>query len=914
MEPVAVSPSRRWTSTPTTSSTSLTSPISQTEPHAPVTYPNIAQVRDSAPANDDADNLPLLERYPISPSSNYHGSLDYGDAIEPSTANDNFSPRPRHAPDPTEPHTNILSEPHGKSKLSPINSHNQQTSSNSSQASAVSPAPLVQELAPVSLIGDGVSGYDLTGSSSPSHKKASGGTALPIRESLGITPFFTIIGGQTLLLVLIGFLTFLWSAHGSALEAANAPPLWSRIAIRGWMIQTITLCSLVIRLVVSAQSMICTSMVAALSLEKSFVRKSQAPWFSVMRSINDGPRHLLKLIIVSRTTRVLRHTEFWLILFVAITALGLQFTSTILLSDMHDSVIVGDINPTSVNSLILYNNDTEVVSSMDELWIQLPPVYAAYGEAPSKSDVTPNAAGYSDTGVIQRGFLPLPGSRERIAVRSYVGNAIVMDSRVTCMRPRISRLRINNSDVMGGISGTLQYRSTLRDAKIDTDGLVSYPDEDFTCMLGQTTEYSTKRPERYKDYWMSSFCLLGVGRDAYTAGEETQWNMTNDPWSQDAKAWLIFATNIRKSGGHRDLLDKGRLSFEADTAGQEWASIKEPTLWALNITLCFSMYNFERNRVNMSTSGVVREPSVSWSLVNEFHDTRDVQNYLTRATSGGDLRERNILELNVLGAPDDGDPASPANSMTSFRKSISNTTMTVADLTLALLQWKFYGAHIHDPNTTFNGCHDCYIRGVTTHPEFGMLFSDIISKTGRAAVALQSFMTILATTIYENYMESLHGQQEALIAMTMHVAVPGPCSTNKCSGLISVTVLVVTHLLCTATLTALYVRRVRYSRYANVWHAVSQLVSEESRALLDEGNSASDKSVLARARSAGTDNFVKLEEAADGARVEIAGYHLPPKGPSRRNKWRLQRIGRLFKNPHGKKTHRVDGQEEHELS
>ncbi len=105
----------------------------------------------------------------------------------------------------------------------------------------------------------------------------------------------SIIGGYIGVLGILGFLAFLWFRYGPSPEAADATYAWRQIAVNEWMAQAIALCARALRFAIYVQSGACTSMIAALILEKRF---------------------------------------------------PLQFSSTILLSNMGDFVIVGNVNRT----------------------------------------------------------------------------------------------------------------------------------------------------------------------------------------------------------------------------------------------------------------------------------------------------------------------------------------------------------------------------------------------------------------------------------------------------------------------------------------------------------------------------------------------------------------------------------------
>ncbi|KAK5637426.1 hypothetical protein RRF57_013138 [Xylaria bambusicola] len=255
---------------------------------------------------------------------------------------------------------------------------------------------------------------------------------LPIKESLGLSGSLTVIGGSIVALGLLSFLMFLWFGHGGR-ESANATWVWRQIALRGWMTQSITLASLGLRFTISMQSAVCTSMLAALVLERKLTPKPNVAWFSIIRSTNDGPLKMVRMMLSSKT--LVRSVEFWLLFLLAVTTLGLQFASTILLSDIVDSAIVSDMDQTQMPDL--FDPSGADLSVINWLFGAMKPVYGIFGELDVDYNVLPDARGLSQTGLVQRAFLPLDRPNDRVSTRYFKGNAIVMSSKTACMRPRI---------------------------------------------------------------------------------------------------------------------------------------------------------------------------------------------------------------------------------------------------------------------------------------------------------------------------------------------------------------------------------------------------------------------------------------------------------------------------------------------
>lgn len=113
---------------------------------------------------------------------------------------------------------------------------------------------------------------------------------LPIKQSIGLSGSIIIIGGTTGLLAVFAFLTFLWFGYGTKSEAANATWAWRQIALRGYMEQVISLAALVLTVIISLQATVCTSMTAALVLEKRSTPQAKVitlfnPYFPIYFSL-----------------------------------------------------------------------------------------------------------------------------------------------------------------------------------------------------------------------------------------------------------------------------------------------------------------------------------------------------------------------------------------------------------------------------------------------------------------------------------------------------------------------------------------------------------------------------------------------------------------------------------------------------
>ncbi|KAI3321863.1 hypothetical protein HD806DRAFT_502159 [Xylariaceae sp. AK1471] len=690
---------------------------------------------------------------------------------------------------------------------------------------------------------------------------------LPLRESLGLHGLFGVIGGSLWILGIFGFLTFLWFGQGSSPEAADATRLWRFIALHNFFPQTITLCALALRVGVSFQAVVCTSMIAAIMLEKHGAQRRQVAWLSVMRSINDGPRKLGGLLLSSKSLTVFGRMETWLTLLLIIVTLALQFSSTLLLSDINDFIIVGDLNTTQLGDLILYKDKDFHVEAIGLQFITQPPVNAAFGEAQASFNATPDASGLSNTGLIQRSLLPIPGSDARASVRKVEGTSVVMASQSACIRPRISAVYsadsydISEKDIFGDIVGTVDYKSSFEAAGVTSSSLCNdtgCEDAAFECPIpsGDTG-------------WQTITCLFdGVVGGRGPANFDPIWDPADGPWSRNASIVLVITTNMDyKNWG--EIANRNTSTLPAGKPYQEWQSYEIGTGLFVNISLCSSGFSLGRFHTSMTTPGPIHEPRTNLVLTSKTYSTTDIQNFMGVNEPQGSHLDRNVLDLEILGTPVGDTGSSPASQPASFSAIGGNTT--VGRLTTAVMELVMYYQLVpaFQPNVSLSLCYFCTTNGYSVNPEISLLFSDIVSETGRAANALLSLTMTVFTSVYYTYLSTLQVHQDARIVATTIVQAPGPCSTKGCPGFSSVVTLLFVHLLYVAVITIVYVRQVRYSRYGNIWHTISQLAGDGLTDILKEANHSSDAAVERVVSAEYRDSPVKVSRRRGSGHVEV---------------------------------------------
>lgn len=365
-------------------------------------------------------------------------------------------------------------------------------------------------------------------------------------------------------------------------------------------------------------------MLAALVLEKRATQKTRVATLSILRAINDGPGRLAYLMMGSKTLAIFQYIEFWLIVLLVTMTVALQFLSTILLTDVYDFTVVGDLKDLQVRSLLSPKTTRDDVGHTMELLSFYSgettfPLFSETVAAPS-AELQPSEKGLSDTGLKQKGLLPLDSGDSRMGARHYQGNAMVFNSRTACMPPNISAslfaqnwtASVGDEEQVygyGWMSGELDYSQTLENA-----GIIDAPQYNtstyFECGVPGVT---TKGNEE----WQSVFCLVsGVGGSIaaihLTEDMAPYWDATTDPWSSPSNlVYLVISTTVMGD----DWLSMDGLAVSEGSTYGEWTSFEAIPGKYVNISVCFPAFNVERHNVRMDTTGTaLREPELSWSM------------------------------------------------------------------------------------------------------------------------------------------------------------------------------------------------------------------------------------------------------------------------------------------------------------
>ncbi|KAL8335228.1 hypothetical protein RB598_009428 [Gaeumannomyces tritici] len=627
---------------------------------------------------------------------------------------------------------------------------------------------------------------------------------------LGVWGFTTIALGSFVTLAILGFLGFLWTTEAVS-GSERAPAAWRWVVLGGRATQAVTLATVVARAAITAQSTVYTSLIAGIALERHGVPLSAAAQFSVLRAINDGPLRLAWLLLTSSPRRSALLAGLTVVLFA--TTVAVQFSSTILVSDLEFSALVGEARNTSLP--VFMTADVIGLSHQSNGWLDRPTVYVPFGEisSPGAADAVPSGeTGLSDTGVVRRVFLPV---RQQQIIRRYHGPAIVFNSRLVCMRPSVlagASLTASNAaaapqssvprlDVTGGIDYAAAFAAAGLPLPPGRPRGSCFP-RAFNCSLPQLRDQNARAREGFSN----NICVPD-GRAA--ADSARNFTLSDETVPRHAGVFLFLRTNGTAElwRGPNMTIVSGQFPLAAaagDGGGgggaDEWASFEvavggrfvgaQFTTGGLQVdaSLCFQQAAFDMSDVKVWTPRDLLQPSVMWDSAKKRWDTRAVRRLVAPAerlsVRGGGGGTAGLGEMTAAVATAMTAPPPPPAVMPSEERGTFSVEWIGEPRRVDMVQYlttRLVSSNYNAPRSGGGGNVSLLMDPLGAdeasldfepHVEYQVLFRDLLNATGRPAVALQSVLAALAGSMVTEAMPQFNVRANATVTSSEFVLTP----------------------------------------------------------------------------------------------------------------------------------------------
>ena len=675
---------------------------------------------------------------------------------------------------------------------------------------------------------------------------------------------FVLLSSTALVTGALAFICFIWASGDH-----NA--VWLSICLAGWVSRSVTLAALAIRLGTTAQAAGCTSMLAGLVLRNFGVSLGSGAAVTLMQNDNTGP-HTLAWKVRGNFLKG-RFAIGIPICLLVVTTSFLQFTSTILLSDVKLRVVQGLGQDISVSYAY---NDTNTENSVYwgefGYWNRRPGTYPTFAEYSEQRITSPEVF---DTGLTLRGFVPVTSKDDREALKYYDGNATVIDTRVVCTRPDLQDVTVIPARGTWPVGPHIKGRIGNRYSKIArfqaTPGLhrLQY----FDCpavFLGPESADELNSPFPVPE-WALTICRLNVTAGILSAMNPSiknltmAWYMNNGPGeahlvmnvSGSYGRWAGYqweAPGMVHDGGpdlQPQLEFVGPADFEGDA---EWLRVpSNDPMVSVSLSICFTAFRAEDFHIVASSLSNRTEPVLGWKpkRLGAPYDTVDVRKHLNALTHpvGG----RGVLALH---------PRSWETSLPWLADRLPSWEWIWA--TTCPVTYQTY-------NFSSVMCLSCakpgdYATGtsyLTTHQALIAVFNDIVRNTRHPALGIQAHYTTLFSMAYYEHAFQFDLNTSAKTVMFEQALAP-----TAWTGFAIIASVVAVHLVNVALIVLIFIVRAGENMIGNAWTAVAQLRSGDIDPWTSISAGLTDRELERRMKGAGMDNvWVGLKQNLDGEYV-----------------------------------------------
>lgn len=682
------------------------------------------------------------------------------------------------------------------------------------------------------------------------------------RDTIGLTGLIIVLAGGATTLSILAFLIFLWFGEGTS-SGEDAPSIWRWVILSQWVTQAVTLSTVVIRIAITSQASLFTSLIAAVMLERHGVPLSRIAEVSLIRASNDGPLRLGYLLVTSVRKSPLQAILALILLF---TSFAIQFSSTILVSDLASSALVND--PQTTQMPVFMTTELISLNHQTNNWLGQPTSYSHYGEISPEVDTSPNDTGVSDTGATRRVFLPV-AAEARSSLRRYEGKAFTFNSRFVCVRPTLE-IMLSITTTTDNIStipfslqaeGNISYSTTFSQAGLDMPPECEqgscFPSS-FNCSLPQFQLSSTQARQGFTD----SICLPAGD---YFASSAKNFTLSESIIPNYAAMILFFRTNGTYDLWRGPNLENNRPSYlngnfrlrDQPSSHGEWVTYNQKIggllgneritngVVRLDVSMCFQQAAFDFSDVELSTDKDLVEPSVTWDSVAKSWNTTAVRTMLGVSTSYN-VSDQGNYNVDLI------ENSAHINTSQYFTNKIINN---------------IYNSPNIQNTSLFMDTQGSGRSHIQPHIEYQAIFQDTLNTTNRPGVAMQATLTALSGSIINEAIAQFDGTENVTTTSSIVVLAP-----RHFRGLLVVIALITVNMLCGIVIIIQFLVHTHYSSQGNYWHAVSQIISEHTAWILEDSTQSTDDVVAQRLKEFDPEVKITLSERCGRVQPVMQGY------------------------------------------
>lgn len=633
---------------------------------------------------------------------------------------------------------------------------------------------------------------------------------------LGSRSLFILAATIVVQLALCSFLLFLWFG-----KASNKT--WSLIMVDEWATRSIAVTALLLRTAVDLQAAVGTAFLASLFLESRVgIQLSQVANISPMRAGSTSPWSLVRCAVGDVWQSRLRYKQHHGLyiggVLLVLTTSALQFSSTMLLSDLKLGPLVAHQSTAEMRTSLSYAPFTEKIPR-DSAWTTNPPSFQAFGEY--HEPIASFQDGIADTGLLLRAFLPYAASESRQTLSTYSGNALVLDARVSCQVPVFTEIN-GNVSIHSHITGLVKpsKNATMLQEILATP---------FGCTIAGNDQLT--------------ICQIAHSRENFTGSINSQFNNS----TAFGTAFLVFL------GSRNTTLP---LNPWFDLPSEDAGNMRT------SATLCFAPWDAAVLDVNMVSEMNRSEPLLEYNTTSSkpFLTQSVLDHFLPAAKNSkrqtlqmqkphsytGDLppRYRRPLVQSDIGSSSAAEASVPLPA---------NWTVSMTGAPLVTLLRSF--SEENRPNQI-----------VSADPALAAIFYDAFNTTS-IEWAMSSLITILSMTNYYGQQPAFDRLDNVTVSFFENVLYP-----QDHLGLTILMWLLAAHIAVIAVLLVLFVQKTRLTLVGNAWPAFAQIAaSQDVMENMADASGKTDSEILEDFKSAGKGHLrARVVWRGEGSEVVLA--------------------------------------------
>jgi len=663
-------------------------------------------------------------------------------------------------------------------------------------------------------------------------------------KRVGVYGLVAICTGIPLQLGILSFLGYLWSQQQHDMHDAGDPNqrVWRAIVLNTWMAPTITLASVLMRFIVGAQLVVCTSLGAALILETASAPFGDAPKLSLLRAYNSGPLDIVWLMLARLPHFPGLSLSHGLVVTLFLAGLALQFSSTLLVSDLGQITIRSDPEPRRV--AVTDKSGTFIRINGNFVWSKSPTVWPTYAEA--RNDTSVASLNMTDTGTIVRALLPFE-AKERLALRSYSGLAVTQTARTLCVPAELDE-QVSSYDIGGG--DQMQVKGAV------SASMVPFTEAGFLFgtldSKGNKTDDGTW--ERMTDTPFSCpFYNVQGGGDGIR-GDNLVTAICYISGRNGEHRFLL----INAVGSYDDWYHYLGSGFRQTEAGNSWAtytptggpSAQRNDDLRLSASVCGVQLSYGIQNIAASTPSDTREFVLQWNNSTQAWNTASILNLIGVVGDPSDHPARGILKL---------DSYAPTNDTTLVHQSSNGASNPTTTQMQSAFDDTLTSRSSETANRTIVFCTRCagssFQNNHNAHPASVLLMGAALNATGNnPAAALDGLWTTWTQILYSSAIGQFDGAGVDNSTIIWATAVITPLHWR---GFVATAALLACHIAVAVAITALFVARTTHSFRGDLWPALAQAAAgDQVRTVLDDAASMPDDEVNELIKARGQDRVL----------------------------------------------------------